>query len=173
VRINAGGNVLAPGTPDDPAQWIDARDLAEWMIRLAEQKVLGTFNAVGPTLPMQELLYGCKAVTTAGAQFTWVPADFLATHGVRPWRHMPVWVPNSKEYAGFSTRNNARAVKAGLTFRPLAVTAEDTLAWHKTRPEAEQKATAEGTIAGIAPAKEAEVLAAWKAKLATGGTNND
>jgi 2'-hydroxyisoflavone reductase len=173
ARINAGGNVLAPGTPDDPTQWIDSRDLAEWMIRLAEQKVIGTFNAVGSTRPMQELLYGIKAVTTAGAQFTWVPADFLTAQGVRGWRHMPVWLPPTGPTAGFLSRNNNRAVKAGLTFRPLAVTAEETLAWHKTRPETEQKATADGALAGIAPAKEAEVIAAWKARQTTGGTNND
>ena len=173
ARIDNGGDVLAPGTPDDPTQWIDSRDLAEWMIRLAEQHVLGTFNAVGSVRPMQELLYGCKAVTTAGAQFTWVPAEFLTAQDVRGWRHMPVWLPPTGATAGFLRRNNDRAVKAGLTFRPLAVTASETLAWHKTRPEAEQKATSEGAIAGIAPAKEAEVIAAWRAKQATGGPTND
>ena len=163
VRIDRGGEVLSPGTPDDPTQWIDSRDLAEWMIRLAENKVIGTYNAVGDVRPMAELLYGCKAVTTAGAQFTWVPAEFLIAQGVRPWRHMPVWMPPVGETGGFMSRANRRAVEKGLTFRPLAVTAADTLAWHKTRPEAEQKATAEGTISGIPAAKEAEVLAAWKA----------
>ena len=163
ARIDRGGEVMAPGTPDDPTQWIDARDLAEWMIRLAEQKVIGTFNAVGSVRPMQELLYGIKAVTTAGAQFTWVSAEFLTANGVRGWRHMPVWLPPTGATAGFMSRNNRRAVANGLTFRPLAVTAADTLAWHKTRPEAERTATMEGTIAGTSPAKEAEVLAAWKA----------
>jgi 2'-hydroxyisoflavone reductase len=163
ARIDRGGEVMAPGTPDDPTQWIDARDLAEWMIRLAEEKVIGTFNAVGEVRPMQELLYGIKAVTTAGAQFTWVPAEFLVANGVRGWRHMPVWMPPTGATGGFMSRNNDRAVAKGLTFRPLAITAADTLAWHKTRPEAERNATLEGTIAGIGPAKEAEVLAAWKA----------
>lgn len=163
ARIDRGGEVMAPGTPDDPTQWIDARDLAEWMVRLAEEKVIGTFNAVGSVRPMQELLYGIKAVTTAGAQFTWVPAEFLTANGIRGWRHMPVWLPPTGATAGFMSRNNRRAVAKGLTFRPLAVTAADTLAWHKTRPEAERTATMEGTIAGTSPAKEAEVLAAWKA----------
>lgn len=172
ARIDAGGDVVAPGTPDDPTQWIDSRDLAEWMVRLAEQKVLGTFNAVGHVRPMSELLYGIKAVTTAGAQFTWIPADFLTAQGVRGWRHMPVWLPPVGPTAGFLRRNNDRAVKAGLTFRPLAVTAAETLAWHKTRTEAERKATAEGTISGLAAAKEAEVLAAWRARP-KGGSDND
>jgi 2'-hydroxyisoflavone reductase len=113
---------------------------------------------------MAEVLYGIKAVTTAGASFTWVPSEFLTANGVRGWRHMPIWLPPNGPTAGFLRRSNAKAVAAGLTFRPLAVTAKDTLDWHKTRPEAEQKATLEGAVAGIPPAKEAEVLAAWKAK---------
>jgi len=165
ARIDRGGEVLAPGTPNDPSQIIDSRDLAEFMIRLAENRTLGIFNAVGPAKPttMAEVLYGIKAVTTAGASFTWVPDDFLTAQGVRGWRHMPIWLPPSGRTAGFLRRSNAKAVAAGLTFRPLAVTAKDTLDWHKTRPEAEQQATMQGAIAGIPPEKEAEVIAAWKA----------
>jgi len=172
ARIDRGGDVVAPGTPDDATQWIDSRDLAEWMVRLAEQKVMGTFNAVGHVRPMSELLYGIKAVTTAGAQFTWIPADFLASQGVRGWRHMTVWMPPTGATAGFMQRSNARAVAKGLTFRPLAVTAADTLAWNKTRTEAELKSLADGAIAGLATAKEAEVLAAWRARP-QGGPDND
>ncbi|HEX6051949.1 MAG TPA: NAD-dependent epimerase/dehydratase family protein [Gemmatimonadaceae bacterium] len=166
ARIDRGGEVLAPGTPDDPAQYIDSRDLAEFMVRLAENKVFGTFNATGPAKPttMAETLYGIKAVTTAGASFTWVPSDFLQAQGVRGWRHMPIWLPPSGQTAGFLRRSIAKALAAGLTFRPLADTAKATLDWHKTRPEAEQKAMLEGRIAGIPPEKEAEVLAAWKAR---------
>jgi 2'-hydroxyisoflavone reductase len=164
VRIDRGGEVLAPGTPNDPTQIIDARDLAEWMIRLAEDRVLGTFNACGPAAPltMGEMLAGIKAVTSSGAQFTWVPADFLRTQQVQGWRHMPVWLPPEGATAGFMRRSNARAVAAGLAFRPLAVTAKDTLDWHKTRPASEQEALANGTLAGISSAREAEVLAAWR-----------
>jgi len=166
ARIDRGGEVLAPGTPNDPSQYIDSRDLAEFMIRVAENKVLGTYNVMGPAKPttMAEVLYGIKAVTTAGASFTWVPTEFLVAQGVRGWRHMPIWLPPQGPTAGFLRRSNAKAVAAGLTFRPLAVTAKDTLDWHKTRPEAEQKAMLEGAVAGIPAAKEAEVLAAWKAK---------
>ncbi|MBI3568706.1 MAG: twin-arginine translocation signal domain-containing protein [Gemmatimonadetes bacterium] len=166
VRIDKGGEVLAPGHPEDPAQIIDSRDLAEWMIRMAEGRVFGTYNAPGPDKPltMAELLYGIKAVTTAGAQFTWVPADFLKEHGVNGWRHMPVWVPPVGATAGFTRRSNVKAVAKGLTFRPLAVTAKDTLDWHKTRPAAEQKTLDDGAIAGIPTSKETEVLAAWHAK---------
>jgi 2'-hydroxyisoflavone reductase len=164
VRIDRGGEVLAPGTPNDPTQFIDSRDLAEFMVRLAEQRVLGTFNAVGSVTPMGEVLNGIKSAVGSNATFTWVPAEFLSANGVRGWRHMPIWLPPNGPTAGFLRRNNAKAVAAGLTFRPLALTAKDTLAWHKTRPEAEQKATLDGAVAGISPAKEAEVLAAWKAK---------
>ena len=164
VRIDRGGEVLAPGTPNDPTQFIDSRDLAEFMIRLAEQNVLGAFNAVGNVTTMGDTLNGIKTAIGSNATFTWVPAEFLTANGVRGWRHMPIWLPPTGPTAGFLRRNNAKAVAAGLTFRPLSLTAKDTLAWHKTRPEEEQKATLEGAIAGIPPTKEAEVLAAWKSK---------
>jgi 2'-hydroxyisoflavone reductase len=131
---------------------------------MAEAREFGTYNAVSPPMPMAAMLYGIKAVTTSGAQFTWVSADFLASQQVRGWRHMPAWVAPRGPSAGFLSRNSSRAIGKGLTFRPLAVTAKETLDWHKTRPEAEQKALAEGTIAGISAAREAEVLAAWKAR---------
>ena len=160
VRIARGGEVLAPGTPNDPVQFIDGRDLAEWTIRLVEQKTFGTFNATGPQHPLTvaEMLHGIKAVTTAGAQFTWVSADFLEAQKVAPWGDMPVWIPPAGEYAGFGSRSIARAVAAGLTFRSLADTASATLAYHESR-DAERKAKFRS---GIKPEREAEVLAAWK-----------
>lgn len=161
VRIDRGGTVLAPGTPTDPVQYVDARDLGEWIIRLAEQKTLGTFNATGPRAPtsMAEMLYGIKAVTTSDAQFVWVPADFLAANQVRAWSDMPVWVPPVGRTAGFARVICQKAYATGLTFRPLAETAQATLAWYRTRPAAEQ----EKARAGLAPDREATVLAAWKA----------
>ncbi|MCX5765636.1 MAG: epimerase [Gemmatimonadetes bacterium] len=166
VRIDKGGEVMAPGAPNHPAQIIDSRDLAEFMVRMAEQRVFGTFNVTGPAKPMtmHEMLSGIRSVTTAGAQFTWVPADFLKANGIAAWRHMPTWIPPEGATAGFLMRSNAKAISKGLTFRPLAVTAKDTLDWHKTRTEAERKSMDDGAIAGIPAAKEAEVLAAWKAK---------
>jgi 2'-hydroxyisoflavone reductase len=162
IRIARGGEVLAPGEPTDPVQFIDARDLGEWTIRLLEQKAYGTFNAMGPAHPltMAEMLYGIKAVTTAGAQFTWVPASFLEEHKVAPWTDMPVWIPPTGEYAGFGSRSIKKALDAGLTFRSLADTAATTLAFHEGRPEERQSKLR----AGLAPEREKEVLAAWKAK---------
>jgi 2'-hydroxyisoflavone reductase len=161
VRIDRGGEVLAPGTPNDPVQYVDARDLGEWMIRLAENKTLGTFNATGPKAPttIGEMLYGIKAVTTSGAQFTWVPAEFLGANQVRAWSDMPVWVPPVGRTAGFARVICTKAYNAGLTFRPLAETAQSTLAWYRTRPAAEQ----EKARAGLAPDREVAVLAAWHA----------
>jgi 2'-hydroxyisoflavone reductase len=163
ARIDRGGEVLAPGTPNDPAQYIDSRDLAEFMIRLAEGKVFGTFNATGKTTTMGDTLTGIKNAIGSNATFTYVPAEFLQEQGVRGWRHMPIWLPPTGPTAGFLRRDVSKAIAAGLTYRPLADTAKVTLAWHKSRPEAEQKAMLEGAVAGISPTKEAEVLAAWKA----------
>ena len=169
ARIDKGGEVLAPDKPEDPCQFIDSRDLAEWTIRMAEMRELGTFNAIGPAKPMTiaEMLYGVKAVTTAGAQFTWVPWEFLQQQKVRPWRDMTVWQPPYGRTAGYQRRDASKAIAKGLTFRPVAVTAKDTLDWHKTRPEAEQIATLNGEINGLSMAREAEVLAAWKASRVT------
>jgi 2'-hydroxyisoflavone reductase len=160
VRIAKGGEVLAPGNPNDPVQFIDARDLAEFTIRLVEQRAFGTFNAIGPAQPltMAEMLYGIKAVTTAGAQFTWVPATFLEAQKVGPWSDMPVWIPPVGEYAGFGSRSIKKALAAGLTFRTLADTAAATLAYHQSR-DAERNSKFR---AGLKPEREAEVLAAWK-----------
>jgi 2'-hydroxyisoflavone reductase len=168
ARIDKGGEVLAPDKPDDPCQFIDSRDLAEWTIRMAEMREFGTFNAIGPEKPMTiaEMLYGVKAITTAGAQFTWVPWEFLQAQRVRPWSQMTVWQPPYGRTAGYQRRSAAKALTKGLTFRPLAVTAKDTLDWHKTRPPEEQAATLEGKINGLSMKREAEVLAAWKEELA-------
>ena len=106
------------------------------------------------------MLHGIRAVTTAGATLHWVPAAFLAEHNVSPWGDMPVWVPDDAENAGFGRTVVAKAVAAGLTFRPLATTAADTLAWFNALP-AERR---EKLRAGITPEREKEVLAAWKAR---------
>ncbi len=165
ARIDKGGEVLAPDKPDDPCQFIDSRDLAEFTVRMAEQRALGTYNAIGPKDPytIGEMLNGVKKVCNSNATFTWVPWDFLQKEEVRPWRNMTVWQPPYGRTAGYQRRSNTKAVAKGLTFRPLEVTARDTLAWHKTRPQAEQDATLRGEINGLSMAREAEVLSAWHA----------
>ena len=162
VRIDRGGEILAPGQPTDPVQIIDVRDLAEFIIRMVEQDAPGIYNATGPKSPLTiaEMLYGIRAVTTSDVKWTWVPAEFLAEQKVTPWGDMPVWVPGQGETAGFARVDISKAIAKGLTFRPLADTAEATLAWYKARP-AEQRAQMR---AGIKAEREAEVLAAWHAR---------
>lgn len=167
VRVARGGEILAPGNPTDKVQFIDARDLGEWTIRLLEQKAYGTFNAIGPVSPLSvaEMLHGMRAVMSGSLpiSFTWVPADFLEAQKVAPWSDMPVWIPAEGEYAGFGRRSNAKAVAAGLTFRPLADTVRATLDDHQSRPE-DRKAKMR---AGLMAERETEVLGAWKKKQAS------
>jgi 2'-hydroxyisoflavone reductase len=144
---------------------IDARDLSEWLIRLAEGDATGVYSGVGPRTPRSfaELLHGIKAVTTSDAQFTWVSDyDFLAANKVRGYAEMPVWQPARNGREGFARFDITRELALGLTFRPLAVTAKDTLDYyHAQSPERQEKLRA-----GISPEREAEVLALWKAQRA-------
>lgn len=162
VRVERGGEVLAPGTPSDPVQFIDARDLAEWIIRMAEQSSVGIFNAVGPKEKrgMGWMLDGIKSASKSNAQFTWADADFLAAQKVQAWSDMPVWVPPRGDEAGFSMISTKKALAKGLTFRSLADTTQATLEWfHKQPPERQAK-----LHAGITAEREKEVLAAWHEK---------
>ncbi len=159
VRIDRGGEVLAPGTPGDPVQFIDARDLAEWTIRMVEKGASGIYNATGPAQPLGvgEMLGGIKTALNSNATFTWADAEFLEAQKVSPWSDMPVWVPPRGEEGGMGRTSIKKALAEGLTFRPLDVTARDTLAWFKTQP-ADRQATLK---AGLKPEREAEVLAEW------------
>jgi len=164
VRIDRGGEVMAPGEPTGPAQIIDARDLSEWTVRVCEQADMGVYNATGPRAPLSfaEMLYGCRAVTSGSndIRFTWVDSDFLAAQQVSAWSEMPVWVPDTPENAGFARVSIERAVAKGLTFRPLAVTARDALDWFKTLPVERQAKL----LSGIDPVKEKRALQAWHAR---------
>jgi 2'-hydroxyisoflavone reductase len=161
VRVDRGGEVMAPGEPSDSVQFIDARDLAEWTIRMVEQGDTGIYNATGPKskLSMKEMLDGIKKATRSDARFTWVNADFLIAHNVRPWSDMPVWVAPRGDETGFSQISVKKAVSKGLTFRSVPETAQATLEWFRKQP-AERQATLR---AGIKPEREKEVLALWHA----------
>jgi 2'-hydroxyisoflavone reductase len=163
VRVAAGGEVLAPGSPDDPIQLVDVRDLGEFLVRLIEDGTRGVFNALGPdkTLTIGRTLAACKEVAGTDATFTWADAAFLAQQGVHPWSDMPAWVPSGGESAGFAKVSNARAIKAGLTFRPITGTAEATLKWFRTLPEDRRSKLR----AGLSREREAKVLAAWRARV--------
>lgn len=166
VRIEKGGEVLAPGTPDDPVQYIDARDLAEWVIRMAEQGTVGTFNATGPNykLTMGKMFDGIKAATKSNATFTWADADFLRAQKVRAWSDMPTWVPPKGDSIGFSQINVQKAISKGLTFRSVGDTTKATLEWfHKQTPERQAKLKS-----GLTAERETAVLAAWHAQQKPG-----
>jgi len=162
VRVGLGGEVLAPGTPDDPIQFIDVRDLAEFIVHSLEVKLSGVFNADSPggLLAIGGLLDTCAEVTGSGASFTWCHADFLEEQSVTAWADMPVWAPAVDEYVGFGRVSTAKAQAAGLGRRPLEDTVRDTLHWWNEQP-AERR---ERLRAGIDPAREAAVLKAWHAR---------
>lgn len=153
TRLARGGEVLAPGDPDGPVQYVDARDLAAWLLQLAEGRVTGTFNATGPAARQtrRQLL----ETIAPDAELTWVDEGFLLAHEVGPFMELPLWVPASSD--GFMSIDCRRAHAAGLRHRPLAEIAADTLVWDRTRPAGERKA-------GLTAEREAELLAAWHAR---------
>jgi 2'-hydroxyisoflavone reductase len=164
VRLDRGGDVLAPGDGTDPTQLVDVRDLAAFMLGLVEAEETGAYHAVGPTppLPMKALLERVREGVGTKARLTWVPWPFLKEREIQPWSDLPVWIP-AAEGAGLASVNNARAVAKGLRFRPIADTARDTLAWWKTLPEERR---GKPLRAGLSAEKERKVLAAWKEKAA-------
>jgi 2'-hydroxyisoflavone reductase len=162
-RVARGGEILAPGTPDDLVQWVDVRDLGAWLALAARDRIAGTFNGIGVPVPRGQFLDAVAAGVGASApQFTWVPDGFLVEHEVNPWagpRSLPLWLP-LPDYAGFLTHDGTEARDAGLTIRPLAETAADTLAWvHASR------AGDDARKAGLTESDETAVLAAWRATL--------
>jgi len=171
-RVRNGGEVLAPGAPDHRIMFIDARDLANFIVTLIESRSMGIFNANGPTdgpFTIGELLRGCRAATESDATFTWCDGDWLAERGVMNWQQMPVWINPNPAMAGFHGKSLTKAIAAGLSTRPLRETVIDTLAW---LDETYIPAVAErgGTYApggrtpGITPEREAELLAEWHAR---------
>ena len=157
ARIAVGGEVLAPGDPNDAVQLIDVRDLTEWMIRMVEGEVTGTYIATGPAsrLSTAELAYGIRSIVSNEISFTWVDTDFLVEHGIP---YMVPWVAPVGDVLGMNTINPGKAIKAGLTYRPLAVTAKDNLDWWYAQPEERRAKMGE-----LPNEKEIEVLAAWHA----------
>jgi 2'-hydroxyisoflavone reductase len=168
ARAARGGEFIAPGAPTDPFQIIDARDLAAFTIGALEKNVTGTFNLVSNVNEFKfgELTAACISAANQLAKpadpprATFLPADFLEAQKVEPWSEMPVWLPAKGDEAAFAGTSNKAARAQGLKLTPLKKTVNDTLAWHLARPAEER----EKLKAGIAPEKEAAVLATWKAK---------
>lgn len=158
-RAARGGEILAPGDPQRKIQFIDVRDLAAWIISMVEAKETGTFNAAGPQEPisMGEFLETVGRVAASGAAFTWVSDAFLEANQVTPMWEMPFWIPQSDpSAAGTFTVSASKALRAGLTFRPVEQIVRETLNWDAQRPEHKWRA-------GLKPEREQELLAAWHA----------
>lgn len=158
-RVARGGDVLVPEPRDQPVQLVDARDLAAWILDMAETGSTGTFNATGPAEPltMAGLVHEIAAATGSNAHLVWVPEDFLAEHGVEMWSDLPLWLAPKRhpELDGFLAVDVGRALAAELRFRPLAETIRDTLAGAATTADA-----------GLAAEREHALLAAWAARVA-------
>jgi len=186
VRIQRGGEVLCPGSPEDPLQWIDVRDLGEWLVKLAEDGTSGVFNAVGPSKPGRwgEVLDACAKHAKSPVKLVWVDGDFLEKNAAGgedgPF---PIWVTPKADYVGFHTWNNDRAEKAGLKFRTIDDTVAAILAWFPSEIERRKRVTKqlqddalakgqppptlpppEKLKAGPPPEREQELLAAWQSR---------
>ena len=154
-RVSLGGKVLAPAPPSSNLQFIDVRDLAEFIIRLIENQNEGAYNVTGPKKPatMGSLLVSSREASLSDSSFVWVEENFLLNAGVTPWVDLPLWIPSSDPaFAGFYNMNINKALKAGLKFRPLSQTVNDTLTWLKTRPETKKLKV------GMDIARETELL---------------
>lgn len=158
VRVARGGEVLAPGRPDRHVQFIDAHDLAEWIVSMVERKETGIYNANGQSnmLTMAVTLEECKRVSESNASFTWVSDDFLIQEKVRAWSEMPLWIPdNASKLRGFMYINCDKAFNAGLSLRSLSDTVGDILTWRATNSLSKE------LRAGIDPDKEQALLRKW------------
>jgi len=156
TRLDRGGEVLAPGTPDDAVQFIDVRDLAQWIVHAAQVGLAGVFDGIGPSITRGQFLAECAEAIGASCSFTWVDRTFLESQAIRPWsgpRSLPLWLP-LPDYAGFATRDTRPACQSGLRVRPLAETARDTLAWARA---------AGRTVTGLTADEETAALRAWHA----------
>lgn len=151
-RLARGGEVLAPGRREDVVQVIDVRDLAAWLLVLAESRTTGVLDAVGEPVPFADLLAGVAAgVGDSAPSLTWVDQAFLEAHDVAPWAgegSLPLWLPRP-EYDGMLAHDHTPAVATGLRLRPLAETAAGCL---------------DSPVTALSPAREAEVLEAWHAR---------
>ncbi len=164
-RVARGGEVLAPGNPSHPTQFIDVRDLADWTIRMVESGQTGVYHVTGPHPPltMGRLLETCRETSGSDARFTWLSEEFLLANGAQPWSELPLWLPESDPtVAGMDRVDVRKALNAGLTFRPLEDTIRSTLAWLYSRP-------ADHTWqAGLSQEREAELLKVGRTSLSAG-----
>jgi 2'-hydroxyisoflavone reductase len=156
-RVAQGGEILAPVEPEVAIQIIDVRDQAQWILDMAQSRQTGTYNVTGPdyTLTFGELFRTAQQISGSDINLVWANKEFLEAHEVQPWAELPLWIPADTDDAYWSAVDISKAVKDGLTFRPLAETVKDTLAW------ANGRSTDHTWRAGLTPEREKELLAVW------------
>jgi 2'-hydroxyisoflavone reductase len=156
-RLADGGRVLAPAPADAPAQVIDVRDLAEWIIDASERRLPGTFNAIAPPTTIGEVVDTCRRVAASNADVVWVDSEFLVKQEVGEWMELPLWI-SDPAYRSMQQTPVERATASGLRHRPLEETVRDTLAWVRTGESPSEPP------AGLDRDKEQRVLDAWLSK---------
>ena len=158
-RVDQGGPIPAPGSPQRLVQLIDVRDAARFIVEGAEQELGGLFNLTGRPLPMSTLLDLCRRVAGSDARFTWCPDEAILAAGLEPWSEVPLWLPHSDEsFRHFLEIDVEKAFAHGLQVRPLDETLAQILAWERDRRGTPLKA-------GMPPEKEAALLAMHRAEL--------
>jgi 2'-hydroxyisoflavone reductase len=169
-RLARGGDVLAPGSREQPVQLVDVRDLAEWIVRAAESRTAGVHNATGPerTLTMERFLETGREVSRADARLVWVDEEFLLRNKVNAYNELPVWVP--ERYQAFGTVNCAGAIASGLRYRALADTLRDTLEWDASLPPGPRTPRVGFPLPpSMTPEREVGLLRAWWEEAMAGG----
>ncbi|MFD5102068.1 NAD-dependent epimerase/dehydratase family protein [Streptomyces albidochromogenes] len=157
-RVARGGRVLAPGPRDTPLQYVDARDLAAWLLDALDAGLHGPYNMVGPPghTTMGDLLDACLRVTGSDAELCWTPPEAVEAAGVEAWSELPIWAPPGSElHAAVHAGDVSRALATGLRCRPVLDTVRDTWAWRQALPDGVAPPLADGVPAE----KEARALA--------------
>ena len=157
-RVARGARVVAPGRPDRPLQYVDVRDLATWLLSSLASDLTGPVDVISRSghATTAELLQACIQVTGSDGQLVWFSEEELAAAGVQPWTHLPCWVPERGDFAGFFEADTTRAASTGLQCRPVTDTVADTWAWMQRDALPPQRADRD--VHGLPPALEHQLL---------------
>lgn len=158
-RIMEGGEILAPDDPKQLVQFIDVRDLAKWIVDMVEIKAIGIYQATGPATPLtfEDFLQACMKHSKKEVSLCWVDEKFLLDQEVEDWSDLPLWIASKRNMPGFLKVDTSKAIQAGLTFRPLSRTIEDTLTWDLSLQNDKK-------TAGLDREREEKLLQIWKSQ---------
>jgi nucleoside-diphosphate-sugar epimerase len=164
IRMDRGGEVLAPGSPERPIQYVDARDLARWLLDAADNGEAGSFNVACRTghATFGALLDACRKATGGAARLSWVDPQHIEACGIEPWSELPIWLPADHEYGWMHDTNVERAHAAGLRTRPVEETVRDT--WDWLLSTGKNVPLSEDAAPGLDPEKERAALDEWSAR---------